>query len=311
MRGRFGRPQYPRLGFGFHILTFTGLCAIWLGAAHLIEGGQRDELSEAPDRISTDLVRRSHPGDAGAAFVKWFSDGHDESRWYRSDFDLVENIAQVGWSAEHISFDKDSAHLWITDKPSPTNPYTSGEYQKRGWYSFGRFEVVMKAAKGSGLVSSFFTHTGPYFDDPHDEIDFEFLGKDTNRVWLNWFSNGQAGEAKWHELGFDAAEAFHHYAFEWTPDTIRWFVDGVLVYERPEGSRPVPVTPGRIIVNLWTGREAQFDWHGEPNFDVASHASYQCISFRALDDLTSPQCSDGWPLPTTTDPAEALQVATR
>ena len=39
---------------------------------------------------------------------------------------------------------------------------------------YGRYEVVMTAAKGNGIISSFFTYTGPYFGDPHDEIDFEF-----------------------------------------------------------------------------------------------------------------------------------------
>ncbi|MEM9670235.1 MAG: family 16 glycosylhydrolase [Pseudomonadota bacterium] len=254
------------------------------------------EASIPSEQFEAQIVRQSQPGNEGESFVKWFSDGHDDDRWYRSDFDMVDLPPQVGWSADHVTFANDAAHLWITDKPSPTNPYTSGEYQKRGWYGFGRYEVVMKAAQGSGLVSSFFTHTGNYFGDPHDEIDFEFLGKDTRRVWLNWFNDGIVGESKWHRLSFDAAEDFHLYAFEWTPETIRWHVDGELIYERPEGSLPVPVTPGRIIVNLWTGREAQYKWHGEPDFEFGSNASYQCVSYQSPDDRESPQCSDGWPL---------------
>ncbi|MEM7005762.1 MAG: family 16 glycosylhydrolase, partial [Pseudomonadota bacterium] len=310
MRGRFGRSPSPRLGFGIHLLSLLALLLLWLSAVQLTGPEPRNPILGAGSLQSGDeLVRRSQSGAPGQSFVRWFADGHDEEDWYRSDFDLVENAQRVGWSADHVTFEDGAAHLWITNRPSPTNPHTSGEYQKRGWYGFGRFEVIMKAAEGSGLVSSFFTHTGSYFGDPHDEIDFEFLGKDTTKVWLNWFRDGVPGESKWHQLDFDATDDFHLYAFEWTPETIRWYVDGELVYERPEDSLPVPITPGRIIVNLWSGREAQYDWHGRPDFNVASHASYHCVSYRSLDDSVSKQCSDGWVTRVNPVSAGSLQVA--
>lgn len=240
------------------------------------------------------IERISAGGADGASFVRWFADGHDESAWYRSDFDNEGHFMQVGWAAEHLDFSDRALHLWLTNRPSPSNSYTSAEYQKRGRYGHGRYEVVMRAARGSGLVSSFFTHTDSYFSTPHDEIDIEILGKDTRRAWLSWFAGGQTGDGVWHGLGFDAAADYHLYAFEWTPDTIRWFVDGVVVHERPDGTTPVPVTPGRIIINLWTGSPAQHDWHGPPDFAAADRASYQCISFRAAGDATSPQCSTAW-----------------
>ncbi len=40
----------------------------------------------------------------------------------------------------------------------------------------------MKAATGSGLNSAFFTYIGPTDKKPHDEIDFEVLGKNTGKV---------------------------------------------------------------------------------------------------------------------------------
>ncbi len=231
---------------------------------------------------------------SGASFVNWFEDMHDDEGWYRSDFDNVGHFMQVGWATDHIGFDAEGMSLRLSDQASPTNAYTSGEYQRRGRYGFGRYEVVMRAPVGSGLVTSFFTHTGPYFGDPHDEIDFEVLGKDTRRIYLNWFTNGQEGAALWHELGFDATKDFHLYAFEWTPETIRWYVDNELVYERPEETTPVPQTPGRIIANLWTGTQQQYKWHGAPTFSAPVRADYKCMSFRRSDDLQTPQCSDNW-----------------
>ena len=297
MRGRYGRNRHPRLGYGIHLAAFVGLCALWLGAASIAAPALPTLTDDAPVSRTITIDRTLQASVAapdGESFVTWFADGHDDETWYRSDFDNVDHFQQVGWKPEHLDFDGDAVNLWLTNRPSETNPYTSAEYQKRGRYGFGRYEVIMKAARGSGLVSSFFTHTGPYFGDPHDEIDFEFLGKDTRRVWLNWFTNGTEGQSKWHHLDFDAADDYHLYAFEWTPETIRWFVDGELIYERPDNALAVPVTPGRIIINLWTGRDAQHDWHGEPTFAVADHASYLCISFRGAADTEARQCSDGW-----------------
>lgn len=265
-------------------------------------------LLPKPPRSVPNLSRDTYV--SGASFVNWFSSMHDDAGWYRADFDNAGHFMQVGWAEDHIGFDQDGMSLRLSDQPSPTNRHTSGEYQRRGRYGFGRYEVVMRAPVGSGLVTSFFTHTGPYFDDPHDEIDFEVLGKDTRRVYLNWYSDGNEGEAVWHELGFDAAKDFHLYAFEWTPETIRWYVDGELVYERPEGSAPVPQTPGRIIANLWTGSTKQYSWHGVPAFSVPVEARYKCMSFRRIDDTQTPQCSNSWAgvKPLRDDPIAAVSL---
>src|SRR3546814_5746693 len=60
-------------------------------------------------------------------------------------------------------------------------------------------------------------------DLPHDEIDFEFLGKSPRQVQVNYYTAGKGGHETMIDLGFDASEDFHTYAFEWRPDSIRWF----------------------------------------------------------------------------------------
>ncbi|MEL7548155.1 MAG: family 16 glycosylhydrolase [Pseudomonadota bacterium] len=307
MAGRYGRTGGPRTGTFLWVFGIVSLITA-LSALSLRPVPGRETVGvPGPEPTLETFDRRSvGDGENGTSFVRWFAEGHDDAAWYRSDFDNVDHFMEVGWSPDNMAFHAGRLDLWLTNKPSETNPYTSAEYQKRGRYGFGRFEVVMRAAQGSGLVSSFFTHTDAYFDTPHDEIDFEILGKDTRKVYVNWFTNGESGAASWIDLGFDAADAFHLYAFEWTPETIRWFVDGTLIYERPSDSLDVPVTPGRIIVNLWTGQPGQYDWHGEPGFAAADRASYQCISYQSLSDIDHPQCSDGWSRP---DPPTGASLA--
>ena len=87
--------------------------------------------------------------------------------------------------------------------------------------------------------------------DPWDEIDFEVLGKDTTQVQLNYFRDGQGGHEKLIDLGFDAADDFHTYAFEWRKDSIIWFVDGKEVFRRE--NEDFPVTKQKIMMNAWNG----------------------------------------------------------
>ena len=54
------------------------------------------------------------------------------------------------------------------------------------------------------------------------------------------------------DLGFDASDDFHTYAFEWHKDKIIWFVDGKEVFRR-EGAN-LPRTKGKIMMNAWCGK---------------------------------------------------------
>lgn len=95
--------------------------------------------------------------------------------------------------------------------------FDCGEYCSTNNYGYGLYEVSMKPAKNTGIVSSFFTYTGPAHGTQWDEIDIEFLGKDTTKAQFNYFTNGVGGHEKVINLGFDASQGFHTYAFDWQP----------------------------------------------------------------------------------------------
>lgn len=155
------------------------------------------------------------------------------------------------WRASNINFDNDVMTLTIDKEHEGAKPQWSGsEYRSKKMYHYGMYEVRMKPIKNDGVVSSFFTYTGPSDNNPWDEIDIEFLGKDTTKVQFNYFTNGEGLHEYVYDLGFDAAEAFHEYAFEWKPDSITWYVDGVAVYTATEN---IPQTPGKIMMNTWPG----------------------------------------------------------
>ncbi|GAB6090562.1 beta-glucanase [Spirochaeta dissipatitropha] len=202
------------------------------------------------------------------------------------------------WRKEQVSFDTENAVLTLTldhDVPGSSPQYKSGEYRSRNFYSYGLYEVKMKAAKGDGLVSSFFIYTGPSDNNPWDEIDIEILGKDTRVMQTNYFTNGVGGKEVYIDLGFDASEDFNEYAFEWLPDEINWFVNGELVHTEDGSKGKIPDTPAKIMVNLWPGTGVDA-WTGSfddsvlpvtAEYAYIKYTAYSSDGIRPLQDRTN------------------------
>lgn len=187
------------------------------------------------------------------------------------------SVFNVTWRKENVTFNDGKMQLIIDKDSKPkTVPYSGGEYRSRGFYGYGLYEVSMKAIKNDGVVSSFFTYTGPSDNNPWDEIDVEILGKDTTMAQFNYFTNGQGGHEYMHELGFDAADDFHTYGFDWQSDKITWYVDGAEVHS---ADKKIPVTESKIMMNAWCGTGVD-DWlKAFSDADIPLTAEYEWIRF--------------------------------
>ncbi|MEM7522892.1 MAG: family 16 glycosylhydrolase [Pseudomonadota bacterium] len=218
---------------------------------------------------------------AGEAFVDRFEDGGDGDIWRTSDYHNPARWIDTRWSPKALDWrDGGGVSIHLTPDDTGIKAFRSGEMRTGRLTHYGRYEVVMQAAAGDGLNSAFFTYTGPHRDERHDEIDFEFLGRDTSKVWLNYYVDGDAQLSLLADLGFDAAAGAHRYAFEWTETSIRWFVDDVLLHEISTPSDPPPpTTPGQIYISLWAGHPSIRDWLKTP--DPATHATarFECVSY--------------------------------
>lgn len=188
------------------------------------------------------------------------------------------SMFNVTWRKKNVTFENGCMQL-IIDKdatPSGNIPYSGGEFRTRKFYGYGKYEVSMKAIKNDGVVASFFTYTGPSDKNPWDEIDIEILGKDTTKVQFNYFTNSRGNNEYMYDLGFDASEDFHTYAFEWHEDKIIWFVDGVEVHS---ADKRIPTTKGKIMMNAWcgTGVDSWLKAFDDSNLPVM--AEYQWIKY--------------------------------
>ncbi|GJN30092.1 hypothetical protein PR202_gb18371 [Eleusine coracana subsp. coracana] len=85
-----------------------------------------------------------------------------------------------------------------------------------------------------------------------DEIDIEFLGHDKRAVQTNYHVDGAGGREQVHQLRFDSADDFHHYAIAWDGEAIEWRVDGEVIRreERREGE-PWPTKPMYLYASVW------------------------------------------------------------
>lgn len=146
---------------------------------------------------------------------------------------------------------------------------------------FGKVEAVMRAAPGTGIVSSVVMESADL-----DEIDWEWLGGDTTQVETNYFGKGNTSS-------YDRAtyvsvttpqDAMHTYAVEWTKDHIEWSVDGTvsrtLPYANASGGEYYPQTPMEIKLGNWDGgasteSEGTIEWAGgETDWDNAPFVMY-------------------------------------
>ncbi|MBO4524095.1 MAG: glycoside hydrolase family 16 protein, partial [Ruminococcus sp.] len=211
---------------------------------------------------------------SSATMVEDFRDGSSKyfiasDGWENGDpFDC-------GWYASQTSLDKGCLTLSIDKDKTGKYNYAGAEYRTNDFYHYGYYETSMQAIKNDGVVSSFFTYTGPSDDNPWDEIDIEVLGKDTTKVQFNYYTNGQGNHEKMYDLGFDASQGFHTYGFDWQPDHITWYIDGKAVYT---ANQNIPKTAGKIMMNTWPGRGVD-GWLNHYNGNTPLTAYYQYVTY--------------------------------
>jgi len=135
-------------------------------------------------------------------------------------------------------------------------PYKGGEIYSKQTYHYGRYEMRMQVAKGSGVLSTFFTYKNGS-EQPGvfwEEIDIEIFGKNNATQWQ---SNVIIGTNRpttktegHHTMPYSLGDGYHTYVLEWTPNYIAWFVDGV-EYRRING--------GQFVTGLTSAQDMRFN----------------------------------------------------
>lgn len=131
---------------------------------------------------------------------------------------------------------------------------------------FGKVEVVMQAAAGTGIVSSFYLQS-----DDLDEIDIEMVGGDTTQFQSNFFSKGDTTtytRGEYHTASSSVVDNYHTYTIEMTEDSVTWALDGTVVRTLlPDNGQGFPQSPMYIMAGVWAGGDSSnaagtIEWAG-------------------------------------------------
>ncbi len=235
---------------------------------------QTTEPTTPPTESGNGIKDYGTPMNSSAKSVEDFRDGKSEL-FFASDGWENGDPFDCGWYASNTSLENGMLSLKIDKDNTGKYNYSGAEYRTSDHYGYGYYETSMQAIKNNGVVSSFFTYTGPSEENPWDEIDIEILGKDTTKVQLNYYTNGKGDHEYMYDLGFDASEGFHTYGFDWQANYIAWYVDGKEVYRVTEN---IPSTPGRIMMNTWPGRGVD-EWLRAYDGKTPLTAYYQWVTY--------------------------------
>lgn len=124
--------------------------------------------------------------------------------------------------------------------------------QSQFYIMFGKLEVIMEAAQGTGIIS-----TLVLLSNDLDEIDVEIMGGNSSFAESNWYGWGDQNQrnALYHPV--DNVHNQHNYTIEWTQEQLVWHIDGnvarTVPYNKPH---EYPQSPCFIRFGVWAAGDS-------------------------------------------------------
>lgn len=139
----------------------------------------------------------------------------------------------------------------------------SAELFGRTPYRYGKFEARVQFPAGDGVIGSFFLwKTNSEKAEVYwNELDFEKINADCTMQLNSLYGLPEASHTSLPPGLSGLCTSFHNYAFEWTPEYIAWFIDGV------EVRRDTGMAAQVFVDNAPEGMIFDFNnWPGTPAF---------------------------------------------
>lgn len=193
-------------------------------------------------------------------------------RSYTCNFDAPLDDATWKTTAGKVEMEDDGGKFSVAGRLHSTT------IQSQFYIFFGRLEVLMKAARGRGVVSSIVIQS-----ETLDEIDFEWVGGDSAHVQTNYFGKGNTTtyDRSGNHAVDDAMDQFHTYTIDWNKEQLQFFIDGSLTrtvnYNDALGGRNYPQTPATVRLGVWPAGDpgnapGTIEWAGgEVDYDAGPY----------------------------------------
>lgn len=218
------------------------------------------------------------PAPGGTFALRWEDsfDSLDSARWTPMTHSWDGNLAQFG--ASNVAVADGLLSIGLTEVDDAEKPYSGVELRSTETLTFGKVEASIRFARGSAVVSSLVLIYTPWPPDDWNELDIEFLGKNSDRIQFNHMVNippadPASGHLQFPEmvtLAFDPAADFHTYTIEWEPGEARFLVDGELWHTASEEMARM-VLPQNILLTIWASDSAA--WAGPVDETTAPTAA--------------------------------------
>lgn len=198
----------------------------------------------------------------------------DRNRWHVNDASGTDSLGRKPalFLPENAKVGSGNLNIYFRKQQLPEKyvrlgykDYSSAMVRtiERGFY--GYYEARAKPMNSAGSSAFWLAWTG--LTDNATEIDiFEIGGKTRDgkfdrlynmnaHVWARPGNNQHLSEGSSWTAPWRFASTFHVYGFDWQPDTLRWYVDGVLVREAKNTHWHFPM---QIVFDS----EAMWQWFG-------------------------------------------------
>ncbi|KAI0884021.1 glycoside hydrolase family 16 protein [Annulohypoxylon maeteangense] len=164
-------------------------------------------------------------------------------------FNATPPTGTFNTTAGTVGYNFDTGAAFTINKKGESPTLISNFY-----FFFGRTEVHLKAAPGTGVISSIV-----WSSDVLDEVDWEFMGGNTTHVSTNYFGKGVPDfhNAQYHPVNGGVQADYHNYTCVWTKDQLEWYIDSqhtrTLLAKDANNTLYYPQTPMKLSLGIWAG----------------------------------------------------------
>lgn len=162
----------------------------------------------------------------------------DLDYWELASHSFDPNLAW--FSPANAQIDDGHLVLSITSDAAPANPlpnevpkpYSAAEVRTRVSFLYGRFRARVRFAAGPGVVSSLWGFYDRYAASNGPQLDNQIviesgISKASGQHELRYtLTVPNAPEATMETAPFDPSAGFHVIGFDWTPNEVRFYLDG-------------------------------------------------------------------------------------
>jgi hypothetical protein len=168
---------------------------------------------------------------------------------YTFHFNATPSTDTWETTAGSVTYDVNNGATFTINKQgdSPT-------IRSKFYYFFGRTEIWLKTAPGTGIISSLMM-----LSDDLDEIDWEFMGGNGTHAETNYFGKGVQDfhNAIYYPVNGGTQADYHNYTTVWTNSSLEYWIDGVsvrtLLPKDANNTLYYPQTPMRLSIGIWAG----------------------------------------------------------